>query len=181
MRRRGCLFGVGGVFLALVLCGVLGYFVALPRFHDQIEEELTRVLSTAVADAFDREAGSIGSVGPGEYRISLSDLEREVTGGSDNLQVEGLTLRGEGSDIVVTFSVPDARSEFRFTPQVSSEGYLEMGNVRGEGGIVERLLAPESIGSAVENSVNSYLQASGLYLQDVAVGGDVLVFSLADR
>lgn len=181
VRRRGCLFGVGGVFIALLLCCAFAYFVALPRFQNQIEEELTTVLSTEVADVFDPEASDIGNVGPGEFRISLSDLERQVTGGSDNLQVEGLSVRGEGGDIVLTFSVPDASSEFRYTPQVSPEGYLEMGNVRGDGGIVERLLAPESIGNAVESSVNNYLQANGLYLEDVAVSGDDLVLSLADR
>ncbi len=181
VRRRGCLMGVGGVFLALVLCCVVAYFVALPRFHKQIEEELTTVLSTEVADVFNREAAGVGNVGPGEYRLSLSDLERQVTGGSDNLQVEGLSLRGEGSDIVLGFSVRDASSEFRYTPQVSPEGYLEMGNVRGDGGFVERLLAPESIGNAVENAVNSYLQANGLYLEDVAVSGDDLVLTLGER
>lgn len=181
VRRRGCLVGVGGVMLALVLCCAVGYFVALPRFHDRIEEELTTVLSTEVADVLDREAAGVGGVAAGEYRISLADLERNVEGGSDNLQVEGLTLRGEGGDIVVAFAVRDASTEFRYTPRVSPEGYLEMGNVRGDGGIVERLLAPESIGNAVENSVNSYLQANGLYLEDVTVSGDDLLLTLGGR
>lgn len=181
VRRRGCLVGVGGVLVALVLCCGIGYFVALPRFHDRIETELTTVLSTEVAGVLDREAGAGDRVGPGEYRIPLSDLERTVEGGSDNLSVEGLTVRGEGDDLVLAFAVRDASAEFRYTPRVTPEGYLELGNVRGDGGFVERLLAPESIGNAVENSVNSYLQANGLYLEDVTVTADELVLALGGR
>lgn len=166
---------------ALVLCCAIGYFVVLPRFHEQVEEELTQVLSTEVADVLDRSTGGFGTVDAGEYRISLSDLERRVLGGTDNVQVEGVTLRTEGDDIVLGFSVQDASTEYRYTPMVSPEGYLEMGNMRGDGGFVQQLLAPESIGNAVEASINAYLQANGLYLEDVAVSGDDLVLVLGER
>ena len=181
VRRRGCLLGVGGVFFALVLCCVLGYFVALPRFHQQVEDEVTRVLSTEVARRIDEQVPNVGSVPPGEYRISLADMQRQISGGSENLQVEGMDIRAEGQDLVIGFSVSDASTEYRFTPDVSREGYLQMTDMRGDGGIVERLLAPESLGNAMETSVNNYLQANDLYLQDVALSGDDIVLSLGER
>jgi hypothetical protein len=181
VRTRGCLIGIGGIVTSLVLCCALGYFVALPRFHQQIENELGRILSTEVAQRIDAQVPGSVNVPPGEYRISLEDLQRGVSSGSDNLQVEGLVLRAEGQDIVLGFAVSEASTSFRLTPAVSSEGYLQITNLRGDGGIVERILAPESIGNAVETSVNNYLQANGLFLQDVFLSGNDLVLQLGER
>lgn len=181
MRRRGCLIGVGGVFMSLVVCCALGYFVLLPRLHQQVEDEVGRVLSTQVARTIDEQVPNAASVSAGEYRIPLRDVQREIAGGSENLQVEGVTVTAEGQDLVVGFAVADASTEYRFTPEVSPEGYLEMTDMRGDGGIVERLLAPEALGNAIETSVNSYLQANGLYLQDVSLTGDELVLDLGER
>lgn len=180
-RPRGCLIGIGGIVFALVLCCVLAWFVALPRFHDRVEEELTGILSTEVAGVLDREIGSVGSIQAGEYRIPLSDIQRQLTGGSDNLQVEGVFVRAEGNEIIVGFEVPNASAAYRFTPSVSPEGYLRMTDMRGEGGIVEQILAPESIGNAIENAVNRYLQANGLYLEDAYVTGNDLVLRIGER
>lgn len=180
MRRRGCLIGVGGVFLSLVLCCGLGYFVLLPWLHDAVETEVTTLLSTEVADVIDRQVPDGADVSAGEYRVSLSSIHERVTGGTDNLQVEGFILRGEGQDIVLGFEVTDASAEYRFTPEVTSDGRLQLTNMRGEGGIVQQMLAPEALGGAIENSVNNYLDARGLVIQDVAVEGDELVLVLAD-
>lgn len=166
---------------ALVLCCAFAYFVALPRFHQQIEGELGRILSTEVAQRIDAQVPNAVSVPAGEYRISLDDLQRGVGRGSDNLQVEGLALRAEGQDIVLRFAVAEASTEYRFTAAVSNEGYLRMTNLRGDGGILERIFPPDAIGNAVESSVNSYLQANGLYLRDVYLSGNDLVLQLGDR
>jgi hypothetical protein len=159
----------------------VGYFVALPRFHQQIEDEVARVLSTEVAQRIDAQVPSAGNVTAGEYRISLDDIQRQISGGSQNLQVEGIEIRADGQDLVIGFAVSDASTEFRFTPDVSPEGYLQMTNMRGDGGIVERLLAPESIGNAIETSVNNYLQANGLFLEDVNLSGNDVVLDLGER
>ena len=66
MRRRGCLIGIGGIVTSLIVCCALGYFVVLPRFHEQVEEELTTVLSTEVADVLDRSTGGFGGIDAGE-------------------------------------------------------------------------------------------------------------------
>lgn len=181
MRRRGCLVGVGGVLVALILCCALGYFVALPRLHQQVEDEVGRVLSTEVARRIDEQAPNVGNVAAGEYRISLSDVEREISSGSENLRVEGMNLRADGDDLVVRFAISDASSEFRFTPQVTPEGYLRMADAGGDGGFLEQLLGPESLGNAIEASVNDYLQANGLYLQDVTLADNDLVLVLGER
>lgn len=180
MRRRGCLIGIGGILLSIVLCCGLGYFVALPRFHEAVEREVTTVLSTEVSQVMDQQIPDAGNASAGTYRMSLDELQQRITSGTDNLQVEGLVLRGEGEDIVLGFAVTDASAEYRFTPVATSGGELELTNMRGDGGIVEQVLAPEALGSAIENSVNSYLDANGLVLQDVAIEGDELVLVLVD-
>lgn len=174
------MIGVGGVLLSIVLCCVLGYFVALPRFHDAVEQEVTTLLSTEVAGSIDAQVPDGANVDAGEYRISFSDIQNRINSGTENLQVEGLVLRGEGEEIVVGFSVTDASAEYFFTPTVTQDGRLELANMRGDGGIVEQLLAPEALGGAIENSVNTYLDAQGLVLQDVAVEGNELVLVLAE-
>jgi hypothetical protein len=180
VRRRGCLIGIGGVMLALVLCCVLGWFVFLPRFHDAVEREMTTLLSTEVADAIVAQVPDGASVDPGEYRISLAELQRRASGGSDNLQVEGVEIRGEGDELVLGFSAGNAGAEYRFTPVATSDGRLELTNMRGEGGVVQQLLAPEALGGAVENSVNTYLDANNLVLTDVYLEGDELVLVLGE-
>src|SRR5690606_2950551 len=131
VRRRGCLIGIGGVMLALVLCCVLGWFVLLPRFHDAVEREMTTVLSTEVADAIVAQVPGGASVDPGEYRISLAELERRASGGSDNLQIEGVEIRGDGNELVLGFSAGNAGAEYRFTPQAVG-GRLELTDMRGD-------------------------------------------------
>lgn len=180
MRRRGCLIGVGGVALSLVLCCVLGYFVVLPRYHDAIEREVTAVLSTEVAQHIDAQVPDGAVASPGEYRVSFDDVRRQIAGGSENLQIEGLILEGAGDQILVGFEVTNARTEYRFTPVVAADGHLELTDLQGEGGIVEQLLAPEALGNAIEGAVNNYLDANGLALQDVRVEGDELVLVLAE-
>lgn len=179
MRRRGCLIGIGGVMLALVLCCVLGWFVLLPRFHDAVEREMTTVLSTEVADVIVAQVPGGASVDAGEYRISLAELERRASGGSDNLQIEGVEIRGDGNELVLGFSAGNAGAEYRFTPQAVG-GRLELTDMRGDGGVVEQLLAPEALGGAVENSVNAYLDANDLILSDVYLDGDELVLVLGE-
>jgi hypothetical protein len=175
------LIGAGGVFFSLLLCCALGYFVVLPRFHDSVENEVTRVLSTEVAERLDVQLPGTGEVPPGEYRISLTDLQRQISGGSDNLQVEGMDLRAEGQDIVLAFEVTNASATYRFTPVVGSGGTLELSNMRGEGGIVEQILSPGSLGNAIENSVNDYLDVNGLVLEEVYLDGQELVLNLASQ
>jgi hypothetical protein len=171
---------VVGVFVALLVCCAAGWFLALPRFHDQIEDDLSRVLSTEVAREIDAQAPSAG-VQAGEYRISMADVQDRILTGTENLTLEGLVVRSEGDQIVLGFDIQNADATYRFTPRVSPEGYLDMSDIEGDGGIVRRLLGPESVGNAIETSVNNYLQANGLYLQDVVVEGDDIVLRLGNR
>lgn len=178
-RRNGCLIGIGGVAIALLICCVLGWFVVMPRFSEAIETELSTIAATEVSRQLDRQ----GPIEAGEYRLSIEEINRQVAGGTNNLDVTGLTITTEGDRIRLHFETDQAggaSAGWTFLPVATTDGELELTDIQGDGGIVRRLLSPQAVAGAVENAVNGYLDAHGLTLTDVYVDGQDVVFVVTD-
>jgi hypothetical protein len=180
MRRRGCLGGFIGVVGLLVLCCVLGYFVALPRVQDSIRDELGNGITTQVAQQIDAQLPSGANLSPGEYRIALSDLEQHVTDGSTASQIDSLNVTGEGSEIVLSINASGQTVEYRGVPTVNANGELEMTQMTSTGVALDYVLPPDKLGQAISAGVNTYVQTQGLKLQGVRLDGNELVFDVVN-
>lgn len=180
MRRRGCLFGISGSFiLLLVCCGVL-YFVGLPEFQNRVRDELADELSTRVAIQLQSQLPDGVGMEAGEYRIGLVSLEHQITSGLGQGAIENFDITSEGDRLVISMGSGGQMLEYRGTPTVNANGQLEITDMSSNGGVTDYLLPPDKLAGAVERGVNNYLAAEGLRLQDVRLEDDWLVMSVTE-
>src|SRR5699024_11179599 len=107
----GCLFGCSGVVLiVIVICGLL-YFVGLPRFQNAVRDDLGEELSTHVARQVSPQISG-AKLQPGEYRVSLDELQQQLSAGNDDNEVSGIDVRREGDQIVFRIQFADQKLEY---------------------------------------------------------------------
>ena len=180
MRRRGCLFGISGSFILLLVCCGLLYFVGLPEFQNRLRDELGNELSTQVANQFEGQLPSGVGLEPGEYRIGLDTLEQRITSGLGQGTVDDFSITATGGELVITLGSGGQSLEYRGTPTVNSSGELEINDMSSNGGVAYYILPPDKLAGAVELGVNNYLATEGLYLQGVQVDGDAMILQIAE-
>ena len=177
MRRRGCLGGIVGVAGLLVVCCLLAFFVGLPRVQDGIRNELGKEFSTQIARQIDAQLPAGSQLTPGEYRLSLDELQRQFAGSG---QIDALRVTSAGNEIVLTIEASGQTIEYRGVPKVNSNGRLEMASMSSNGGPLDYFLPPDKLGDAVSLGVNNYVGAQGLILQDVRIEEEALVFDVGN-
>lgn len=178
MRRRGCLFGCSGVVLVvLVICGLL-YFVGLPRFQDRLRNELSDSLSTQVARQIDSQISG-AKLRPGEYRLSLGMLQREMNASNDDDQISGFDIRSQGDEIVLRVGMSGQNLEYRGVPTIV-DGRLHMADMTSTSGALDFFLPPDKLGQAVDKGINAYIEKQGMSLRDVRIEGSDLVFDVEE-
>lgn len=180
MRRRGCLWGFVGIVGTLALCCLLAYFVGLPRVQDSLRDEVSKQFSTQVARQIDAQLPSGTRLTPGEYRLSLDELQRQFATDSSGNQVDAVNIRAQGDEIVLTIEASGQKMEYRGVPEVNTNGDLEMTHMTSNGGALDYFMPPDKLGEAVALGVNNYVGAQGLSLQDVRLEGDDLVFDVVE-
>lgn len=180
MRRRGCLLSFTTIIGLLVLCCVLGWFVALPRVQNQVRDDLSDALTTQVANQFEAQLPAGVNLEPGQYTISLASLEDEVAGQMSDQTFDAFRIYSEGQDLVLSVGSSGQTFEYRGTPGVSASGELVMDNMSATNDVFEFVLPPDKLGDAIEGAVNRYVGAQGLRLTDVRIEGNQLVFDLAE-
>lgn len=178
MRRRGCLFGCSGALLVVLLVCGLAYFVGLPRFQDALRDGLSEELSTQVAKQIDTQLPRGATLTPGEYPISLPQLERRLDTESTEDQISGVKIQTDGNALVLSLSSSGQTLEYRGIPTVNSSGDLEMTDMTSSGGALDFVLPPDELGGAVEQGVNSYFDAQGASLQDVQLTESELILDV---
>lgn len=180
MRRRGCLFGCTGVIALLLLVCALSWFVALPRIQDRLRDDLSNGLSTQVASQFQSQMPDGATLSPGTYTLSLASLEQQITSQFSDQPIDDFSIRAEGSELVLSVGASGQELQYRGTPQVNSNGDLELTGMSATNSTAEFFLPADKLGDALEQGVNGYIGSQGLQLQDVRVEGDQLVFDVVE-
>jgi hypothetical protein len=169
---RILLIVLGAVLVLCVLCVGIGYFVALPRTQDALEEDMEEAIATYVVPNI---AGPGVTPEAGTYTLSDEDVNREIQSGDTNLD-----------DLVV--EITPGVIEIRFGQQ-SQELTYQAGATVEDGrlvliddtlsGVPDWLLSAENFSNAIENGINDYLVRSGLVLTSVELGDGEMTFVTA--
>lgn len=167
MGRRGWLILSGSVLGLCVVCCVLVFVAGVPALRSGIREGIEDAVATEVAQQIPAVGGQAE---PGEHVITEESLEASLRGEFDS---EGGS--SEDSDWLV--SITPAGIEIGVTSQGQDATYT--GVPRAENGefviadpdtsnrFFEFLLDPDDFADSVASSVNQYLAANGLRLDDV--------------
>jgi hypothetical protein len=174
MRRRGCLWGVGGVLGLLLLCCGLGWFVAIPRVQDGIRDELADNLATNVATQIAAQLPSGQQIEPGEYVISIAGIEEEIARNFDQASVEDLSISTSNGHLVVTMGSGGQTIEYSGVP-VAEDGRLVMTDMRENNDVASFFLPADKLGDAIERGVNEYFSTQNVQIDDIQLSGDELI------
>lgn len=174
MRRRGCLLGCGSTFGLLVICLIVAYFVALPRFRDSVGDSISDVVSTQVVEQI-----PVTDIGPGTYTISLADMESALGSSDSAANAQDIQIRTQGDQLLISFVSGDQEFGYSGRPTVE-DGKLVMADMEVTNGALGWFLSADRLGDSVETGINTYFEQNNLLLTSVTVGEqDITVEAVA--
>ena len=171
--RRILMIVLGGFLGLCVLCVVAGYFVALPRAQDALQDDVEEAIATYVVPNI---AGAGITPVAGTYALSEADVNREIQAGNSN--VEDLVVDITPGVIEMHFGQQGQELTYQSSAIVEN-GRLVLTNDSMDG-LPGWLLAADTFSSAIENGINDYLDRSGLILTSVELGDGEMVFVTAE-
>jgi hypothetical protein len=163
-----------GVLLGLcILCVGLGYFVAIPRVKESVEDGVDEAVATYVVP----QIAGIGVTPEADtYTLTEEDINNQIQGSDAQLQdlrffitPAGLELRfGEqGQDVV-------------YTAQVSAvDGKIEIQSADLDG-IPTWIIPTGAISNGIERGINNYLAANNLVVSSITMQEGSMTMVLDD-
>lgn len=178
LRRtvKGCLWtAIIGIIMATIGCCILIWFAWFPFLHGAVEDELSPVVSTGIAQL----AATPGTLSQDQLTIPYVDLNEIINGKSNKLQVSGISYSAENRQLRIDFhGQGNQHAAYRFDVGVDAAGQLTLSEPQGNGGLEAKLLAPESIAGATEFGINDTLSAHGLVATSVDLTRDGMVIAV---
>ena len=172
--RRGCLWGVGIVLILLVLCAALGWFIAIPNIRDDIRDELADNLATNVASQLSARIPAGGQLDPGEYVISVAEIENEIARNFNQTSVDSLAISAVDGELQLTVESGGQSFSYTGVPTAQS-GELVMTDMQATNDVASFFLPAGKLGEAIEQGVNGYFAAQNLVIDDIRLAGDEIV------
>lgn len=163
-----------GVLLALCIgCVALGYFVAIPRVKDGVEDGVEQAVATYVVPQI---AGIGATPEAGTYTLTETDINNQIQTGDADL-----------SDL--RFVITPAGLELRFGEQGQDVAYSAQvsavdGKIQIEGadldGVPTWIIPTGAISDGLERGINNYLEANGLIVSSVTMQDGSMTLMLED-
>lgn len=169
MRRRGCLIAFGGFAGLVLLCCVVGYFVAIPRFRDTVGEGISESISTEVSEQI-----GTGQIQPGTHTLSVDDLQRQLETQLDGQNVEDFGISVNPQGLSLSFTSNGQRIGYSGTP-VAQDGELVLNDMTVDNDVLGFILPADKLGDAIETGVNNYFSAQGLEIGSLQLGDDEII------
>lgn len=175
-RRRGLLFGCGGVLLVCVVAIAIVWFVAIPRTVDALKDGVGESISTVIAEQVNPLYSRTELQDGAEVRFSFDDINRTLQQSNQDSNVEAVEITTEGDRIVMRAALNGQDFDIAFMPKVTSDGRLSLEPV-DEGGWWQQQFM-DVLGGGMERAVNEWLEANGLFLTGVDLDVDGLVLNV---
>jgi hypothetical protein len=148
--------------------------VALPRFQDEIVDEVAQGLSTEIANQVDTAPGTLE---PGTYTVSLADLEREINAQlSTEDSASDFVMTTQGDLIRVGFSTNGQDLVYTGRPVVES-GQIVIQDMEVDNGVLNFFLPADKVASLIENGLNDYLEARNLQAESLTLAEGEITFT----
>jgi len=172
--RRGCLFGVGGTLVLLLLCCALGWFVAIPRVRDDIRNELADNLATNVATQIGSQLPSGQQIPTGRFSISVAEIEDQIQRNFSQTSVDAVNIAAENGEILLSVESGGQTLDYRGVP-VAENGRLVMTQMEGSSDWANFILPPDKLGEAIEQGVNDYFATQDVRIETIQLTGNDLI------
>jgi hypothetical protein len=163
-----------GLLLALcVACVFLGYFVAVPRLKDGIEDGVNEAVATNVAPLI----AGVGIVPEaGTYTLTEDQVNQQIETGDANLQDLRFDITPNGLDL----HFGDQGRDFAYTAQVTAvDGKLQIEGA-DLSGVPTWLIPADAISNGVEQGINDYLEEHNLAVSSVTLQDGSMTLTLED-
>jgi hypothetical protein len=170
---RVLLIVLGGFLGLCVLCVIAGYFVALPRAQDALQEDMEEAMATYVVPNI---AGQGVTPEAGTYTLSEEDVNREIQAG--DASVEDLVVNITPGIIEMQFGQQGQALTYEASATVEN-GQLVLTNDSMDG-LPDWIISADTFSTAIENGINDYLEQNGLALTSVELLDGEMVFATAE-
>lgn len=163
-----------GVLLALcVACVGLGYFVAIPRVKDGVEDGIDQAVSTYVVPQI---AGIDVTPEAGTYTITEEAINNQIA--ASNAELEGLRFLITPVGLQLGFG--EQGRDVAYTAQVSAvDGEIDIQSANLDG-IPGWILPASAITNGLERGINDYLAANNLVVTSVTMQDGSMTMMLED-
>lgn len=175
MRRRGCLISLGVIAGLLLVCCVLGWFVAIPRFRDTVSDSISDELTTQVAGQLQPPTGTLE---PGTYTLSVADLQRQIDANMDESSTTsdfGISI--DGDQLVIDFDAGSQTFGYSGTPTVR-DGKLVIDDMEVDDDTLGWFMPADRMADIIETGVNDYFTSQGLAIDGIQMGEDEIEFEV---
>jgi len=163
-----------GVLLALCVgCVFLGYFVAIPRFKDGVEESVDEAVATYVVPQI---AGIGVTPEAGAYTLTEADINEQIQTGSTDLQDLRFGITPAGLEI----QFGEQGQELVYSAEVSeADGKIEIEGADLDG-IPTWIIPTGTISNGLERGINDYLAENNLAVSSVTMQEGSMTLVLED-
>jgi len=173
MRPRGCLTAIAAMAGLLLICCIVAWFFGLPRLQDNIADEISRELSTEVANQLDTTGGTLD---PGTHTISVAELQKQVEANMDDSSASDFIISVDGSGIQVGFTSGTQDFSYSGMP-VARDGQLVIEDMEVSEGWLGRIMPADKVADIIEDGINDYFAARGQEIESIQLGDDEITFT----
>lgn len=163
-----------GLLLALcVVCVGLGYFVAIPKVKDGVEDGVNEAVATNVAPLI---AGIGVAPEPGTYTLTEDQVNQQILATGADLKDLRLEITPTGLEL----HFGEQGQNLAYTAQVSAvDGkiHIETADLTG---IPSWIVPASAISRGVEDGINTYLAEHNLIVTSVTLQDGSMTLVLAD-
>lgn len=163
-----------GVLLGLcILCVGLGYFVAIPRVKDGVEESVDEAVATYVVPQI---AGIGVTPEAGTYTLDDQDINDQIQSSNPDLQDLNFAITPAGLEV----RFGEQGQELAYSAQVSAvDGKIEIQGADLDG-IPTWIIPTGAISNGLESGINDYLAANNLTVSSITMQEGSMTMVLED-
>ena len=164
--RRGLMIGCFGLLGLCVVCGILGFFVGLPRVRDELKDGVAEFGATEIAEIF----AIPGVAGPGTYTLTEADINARIQAENPEAQnIDDWLINLTPEGYRVGFSASGDEVSYSGN-MIAENGRLRVTDTESDASFFEWFFSAGAMGDAIEQSVNTWLDANNLTLTEVQPG-----------
>ena len=163
-----------GVLLALcILCVGLGYFVAIPRIKDGVEEGVDQAVATYVVPQI---AGIGATPQAGTYTLTEDDINNQIQTGNADLQDLRFVITPAGLEL----RFGEQGQDVAYSAEVSAvDGRIEIQGAELDG-VPTWIIPTGAISNGLESGINDYLTENNLTVSSITMQDGSMTMVLED-
>ncbi len=163
-----------GVLLVLCIgCVAVGYFVAIPRVKNSVEEGVDQAVSTYVVPQI---ANISGTPEAGIYTLTDEEINSRIQSGNADLSDLRFVITPAGLEL----RFGEQGQDVAYTAQVSAvDGKIEIQGANLDG-VPSWIIPTGAISNGFESGINDYLAANDLIVSSVTLQDGSMTLMLED-